>query len=86
MKLLILGIFIFGFISSSFCLSKEEGMEMAKALLNECKEQEGGADADLEHLVSMTYPTTHEGKCMVACAHEKMALVSLHKSFNIFIK
>jgi hypothetical protein len=81
MKFFTFGFLVFGFISSSLCLTKEEGMEMAKALLNECKNQEGGTDADVDLLIQMTYPTTHEGKCMVACTHEKMGLVSFIKIF-----
>lgn len=63
-------------MSYSWCLTKEEGLEMAKALLNECKNLEGGTDEEVKLLMSMTYPTTRAGKCMVACTHEKMGLVS----------
>lgn len=76
MRFVTFSFFIFGLIVSCWSLTKEEGMEMAKALLNECKNLEGGTDADVELLIQMTYPTTHEGKCMVACTHEKMGLVS----------
>lgn len=73
--------FTFGFLvlalaaTSSWCLTKEEGLEMAKLMLNDCKIQEGGTDADIELIVNMNYPTTREGNCMVACAHEKMGIV-----------
>lgn len=76
MKLITIGFFIIGCVSLSFCLSKEEAKEMVKALLNECKSQEGGSDADMELLMDMTtFPTTNEGKCMIACAHEKIGVV-----------
>lgn len=76
MKLFTVIFLVFSYIAASWCLTKEEGMEMAKALLNECKKQEGGSDADIELLLNMSFPNTREGKCMLSCTHEKMGIVS----------
>ncbi|CRK99702.1 CLUMA_CG012998, isoform B [Clunio marinus] len=53
----------------------DKHMEMAKALLTECKATEGGSDSDLEKLISDSDPGTRSGHCMVACANEKIGLI-----------
>lgn len=70
------GFFLLSCIASVFCITKEEGFEMAKVLLTECKNQEGGAESDYDDLLAMRFPTTESGKCMVACIHEKIGIVS----------
>lgn len=53
MKLLIIGFVAFNFINLCLCISKEEGLEMAKTLLSECKKEEGGSDEDYKTLIAM---------------------------------
>ena len=58
---------------------------MAKALLTECKNQEGGTDSDYEILLTMNYPSTRTGICMISCTHEKLGIVSLFKFLIKFL-
>lgn len=76
MKFFTIGFFVLSVIASIFCITKEEGLEMAKALLTECKNQEGGTDSDYEILLTMKYPSTRTGICMISCTHEKLGIVS----------
>lgn len=53
MKLLVIGFVAFCCINLSLCISKEEGIEMAKTLLTECKNEENGTDEDYKTLLAM---------------------------------
>lgn len=59
-------------------IDKEKAQEMAKHVLTACKEQEGGSDDDVQTMMKFQYPTTPEGNCMLACAHEKVTIVSFY--------
>jgi hypothetical protein len=58
-------------------IDKEKAKEMAKLLLNYCKTQEGGTDADVDKMMEFKFPESDAGRCMIACVHEKMGIVSL---------
>ncbi|XP_070500103.1 general odorant-binding protein 19d-like [Chironomus tepperi] len=53
-------------------IDKDKAKEMAVMLLNHCKTQEGGTDADVEIMMNLKYPESANGLCMIACIHEKM--------------
>ncbi|KAL7036135.1 hypothetical protein ACKWTF_008707 [Chironomus riparius] len=53
-------------------IDKEKAKEMATFILNYCKTQEGGTDADVVDMMELKYPESAAGLCMIACIHEKM--------------
>ena len=57
-------------------IDKEKAKEMGALLLNHCKTQEGGTDADVATMMELKYPDSAAGLCMIACIHEKMGFVS----------
>ena len=83
MKLLVLIICI-NFLQV-FSREKEKEREMVLRLLTECKAKEGASEAEYGNLVLEKLPETKEGSCMLACAYEKVGLVSFHKNY-ILIK
>jgi len=63
-------------------IDKEKAKEMAKVLVDHCKAQEGGSDADVETLMNLKYPESDAGRCMIACIHEKMGFVSILSEYK----
>lgn len=57
-------------------IDKEKAKQMAVLMLNYCKTQEGGTDADVEKMMKLQFPESAAGQCMLACIHEKMGIVS----------
>ncbi|XP_073828257.1 general odorant-binding protein 19d-like [Musca autumnalis] len=53
-------------------LSKENLVVVAGV----CKEEKGASDDDVAALKAHEAPTTHEGKCMVACIMEKFEMLA----------
>lgn len=58
-------------------MSNEQRRELEKKIFDECKSAEGGTDDDLNDLIQHEVPETESGKCVLACAHEKLGLVSI---------
>lgn len=58
-------------------MSNGQRRELEKNVFHECKSTEGGTDDDLNDLIQREVPETETGKCVLACAHEKMGLVSI---------
>ena len=65
-------------------INKDKAKEMATIMLNECKNQERGSDADVESMMSLKYPESAAGLCMIACVHEKMGIVSINADKYLF--
>lgn len=81
MKFLTFGFLFFGFVAFAWCtMTAEQGAEIIRELLIQCQDEEKGSADDLMAILSMQYPNTSAGKCMIACAHEKMEIVS--SNFN----
>lgn len=64
-------------LNSAHCLSKEQKLELAKAMIIECKDKESASNDDVSKLLSENLPESPEGQCMLACLNEKMGFVSL---------
>ena len=75
-------------VSFAICVNagidKEKAKEMAKVLVDHCKTQEGGSDADVETMMNLKYPESDAGRCMIACIHEKMGFVSILKWIKLW--
>ncbi|CRK97188.1 CLUMA_CG010585, isoform A [Clunio marinus] len=58
---------------------REEKKKMAKemmfAMSEDCREQEGATEADLDVLLENKNPTTKSGRCLVACLQEQFGVV-----------
>lgn len=66
-------------------IDREEAKEMFRNLSKDCKEQEKATDDDIEIMVNGTYPTSTEGKCLVACMQEQFGIVREPKFFFPFL-
>ena len=64
-------------LSLGFEREKKKAHEIAKILLKDCMGKEGGSENDLDKLSREEIPDTEVGKCMIACAYEKLRIVSL---------
>lgn len=58
-------------------MDEEEAKEMLIGLSQDCKDKEKATDDDVKLMVGKKYPTSKEGKCMVACMQEQFGVVSL---------
>lgn len=57
-------------------MTKEERSQFAKALAEDCRDKEGGSDADVAAVMNHQPPNTKSLKCMHACMHEKLGVIS----------
>lgn len=57
-------------------MSADEKKAIEQKLLAECQSKEGASDADVSELAARNVPTTQTGKCLHACVHEMLGLVS----------
>lgn len=51
-------------------------MEIGKKLADDCKVTENASDEDVKELMEHETPTSTTGKCLHACIHENIGLVS----------
>lgn len=63
-----------GYVHSA--MTEEEMMKMFMVRADECKGKEGASDDDIAPMLAKKPPTTHEGKCVLACIGEKDGIVS----------
>lgn len=56
-------------------MSPEERRTLLKAFIAECKEKEGGSDADVDEMVARKAPSTKSAKCMHACVSELVGAI-----------
>lgn len=55
--------------------------EEKKKVLNECKDQEKATDEDVQNVMNHKIPQGPNSKCLLACMHEQMGIVSLFLLF-----
>lgn len=53
-----------------------EMKEKMKAKMVECAGKEGASEAEIQNMLGHNPPTTHEGKCVIACVGEASGMVS----------
>lgn len=83
MKLLTIAIVCVFCVHQAIGRDKEKERELARKLLVDCKKIEGGSDEDFDKMVKEEFPNTKEGNCMMACAYEKLGIVSLNQLMMI---
>lgn len=52
---------------------------MAKELISDCAEREGGTQADADHILARKMPAAKIHKCINACVGESVGLVSVYE-------
>lgn len=81
LPLLALGLFVVAVMA----FDMEEAKGMFRNMSQECKDQEKASDDDVEEMVNQNYPSSKEGKCLVACMQETFGVVSeLMKNYETF--
>lgn len=58
-------------------MTPAEKFERDKKILQDCKISTKATDEDIKIIFEHGVPTTHTGKCLVACTQEKVGIVSL---------
>lgn len=60
----------------SQCGLAPEQLEMLKQTIKDCAAKEGASDADVQEIFDRKPPSSHGGKCTVACVAEVAGMVS----------
>lgn len=76
MKVLIIFAVVLSVVHMNLALSEEEMKKIFMETAMACKASEGASDDDFASLAAKKPPTTHEGKCLMACIVEKEGVVS----------
>lgn len=64
-------------------MSSEARRLAEKEILDSCKGVVGASDHDVNEVLDRKIPSSHNGKCLLKCAYEKVGIVSYRIKFNI---